>query len=82
MESSIRPKCKYCDVELVKEHQNYRLPRGEKGQAGLNVNYGKDLEAFSCPRCGYTDFFYYLTHKYPFEIVFIYVTNVTELINP
>ena len=57
MDSDIQPKCKYCDVELVKEQQTYRLPWGEKGKEGLNINYGKDLEALSCPKCGYTEFF-------------------------
>ena len=57
MKTNIQPKCKYCDVELVQEQQTYRLPQGVKGRPGLNVNYGKDLEALFCSNCGYTELF-------------------------
>lgn len=57
MQSDIQPKCKYCDIELVHEQQNYKLPGGPKGQEGLSIGYGKDLEVFSCPECGYTELF-------------------------
>ncbi len=55
--TSIEPECKYCNTPLAKDAKTYKLPWGEKGKIGLNANYGKVAEAFSCPKCGYTELF-------------------------
>jgi len=55
--SNIQPKCKYCSVLLVKDKETCKLPWGEKGKVGINVNYGKVAEAYTCPKCGYTELF-------------------------
>ena len=57
MKYDIQRKCRYCDVELVREQQTYELPKGEKEKKGLSIMNVKVLEAFFCRKCGYTEFF-------------------------